>query len=372
MGAAYTPGLKVAERVRIVKQRRLPLLGQVTVAVGDRVRSRDVVARTDLPGKVYSLNASGIMNVLETDVPALMDKKVGDKISKGDQLALSPGIFGLFRTPLKSPLDGVIDAISDRTGRVMLREAPTPIEMSAYIDGRVTEIHEGEGCTVEAYGAMCQGIFGLGGEVEGPIEIVAAPDAELTEAMFDRDLKGKVCVGGRLLTQKSFAAATRAGAVAVVTGGIHYRDIRDIVGHEIGVAITGNEKLSTTIVVTEGFGAIDMARATFELATKLSGKKASANGATQIRAGVIRPELVVPDDSAVDASAIADSIPTLELGSPVRIIRAPHFGMLGKVVDLPIQLTELPSGTVVRVLVAELANGTRVTVPRANVEIIER
>lgn len=372
MGAAYTPGLKVAERVRIVKQRRLPLLGKVTVAVGDRVRSRDVVARTDLPGKVYALNASGIMNVLETDVPALMQKKAGDAVAKGELLAKSPGIFGLFRSELTSPLDGVIDAVSDRTGRVMLREAPTPIEMSAYIDGRVTEIHEGEGCTVEAFGAMCQGIFGLGGEVEGAIEVVAAPDAELTEAVFNRDLSGKVCVGGRLLTQKAYAAAMRSGAVAVVTGGIHYRDIRDIVGHEIGVAITGNEKLATTIVVTEGFGAIDMARATFELATKLTGKKASVNGATQIRAGVIRPELVVPDDSAVDEASVKESIPSLELGSPVRIIRAPHFGSLGKVVDLPIQLTELPSGTVVRVLVAELANGERITVPRANVEIIER
>lgn len=372
MGAAYTPGLKVSERVRILKQRRLPLLGEVTVKVGDQVGSRDVVARTDLPGKVYAVNAAGILNVLETDVPGLMQKKVGDAVKKDELLAISPGIFGLFKNKMTSPVEGTVDAISDRTGRVMLREAPTPIVMRAYIDGRVIEIHEREGCTVETYGAMCQGIFGLGGEVEGAIEIIGAPDAELTPSMFEKDLTGKVCVGGRLLTLAAYEAAKTSGAVAVVVGGIHYRDIRDIVGHEIGVAITGSEKLPTTIVVTEGFGSIDMARATFELATKLNGRKASVNGATQIRAGVIRPELVVPDLTESRETSLDAEVPSLEIGSPVRIIRAPYFGIIGKVVEMPIQLTELESGTVVRVLIAELPDGRRVTVPRANVEIIER
>lgn len=68
----------------------------------------------------------------------------------------------------------------------------------------------------------------------------------------------------------------------------------------------------------------------------------------------------------------AAEVPSLEIGSPVRIIRAPYFGIIGKVVELPIQLTELESGTIVRVLIAKLPDGRRVTVPRANVEIIER
>jgi len=46
--------------------------------------------------------------------------------------------------------------------------------------------------------------------------------------------------------------------------------------------------------------------------------------------------------------------------------------MLGKVADLPVELTQLESETMVRVLVAELADGKKVLVPRANVEMIER
>lgn len=371
MGAAYTPGLKVSERALIRKQRRLPLHGDVLVKVGDAVASTQIVARTDLPGKVYSLNAAGQLNVLEGDVPSLMRKKVGDAVKKGDLLAVSPGIFGFFKSQLYASIDGTIDAISDKTGRVMLREAPTPVAVRAYVDGVVTEIFPGEGCTVEALGVFCQGIFGLGGEVEGELKVIASPDAELRPEMFDASVAGKVVAGGRLLTYEAYEAAARAGALAVITGGMHYRDIKRIVGHEIGVAITGTEPLKTTIVVTEGFGAIDMARATFELLSKHAGKKASANGATQIRAGVIRPEVIVATGTAAQDEKESEP-PSLDLGSPVRIIRAPYFGLLGKVVELPVALTQLESETMVRVLVAELADGRRVTVPRANVEIIER
>ncbi len=58
-------------------------------------------------------------------------------------------------------------------------------------------------------------------------------------------------------------------------------------------------------------------------------------------------------------------------GTPIRIIRNPYFGAIGAVVELPIELQRLESGSKVRVLKAQLVDGSIVTVPRANVEIIE-
>jgi hypothetical protein len=55
----------------------------------------------------------------------------------------------------------------------------------------------------------------------------------------------------------------------------------------------------------------------------------------------------------------------------VRIIRQPYFGTIGKVSSLPVELQRLKSESYVRVLDVELDDGTIVTVPRANVEIIE-
>jgi len=56
---------------------------------------------------------------------------------------------------------------------------------------------------------------------------------------------------------------------------------------------------------------------------------------------------------------------------PVRIIGNPYFGAIGKVHSLPVDLEETETESKVRVLEVLLNGGTIVTVPRANVEIIE-
>jgi len=117
-----------------------------------------------------------------------------------------------------------------------------------------------------------------------------------------------------------------------------------------------------------------MADRTFELLRSLEGKEASVNGATQIRAGVIRPEIIVPSDvPPTEAAAVAEGGGTLEAGTPIRIIREPWFGKLAKVSALPPELQVVESGAEVRVLRAVLdETGEEVTVPRANVEIIAK
>jgi len=128
-------------------------------------------------------------------------------------------------------------------------------------------------------------------------------------------------------------------------------------------------------VLTEGFGDIAMAQRTFDLLAGLDGREACFSGATQIRAGVLRPEVIVPGASPIAAAALADAAGddafTLAVGTPIRLIREPYFGKLATVTALPPELARVPSGAVVRVLHARLdAGGEIVTVPRANVEIV--
>ena len=60
----------------------------------------------------------------------------------------------------------------------------------------------------------------------------------------------------------------------------------------------------------------------------------------------------------------------LDIGSPVRVIRDPWFGVLGTVSSLPPEPQQLASGSKARVLEVECSDGRRLTVPRANVEIV--
>ncbi len=116
-----------------------------------------------------------------------------------------------------------------------------------------------------------------------------------------------------------------------------------------------------------------MARRTFDLLCLHAGREASVNGATQIRAGVMRPEIIIPLTESLptnngDGGRVAGA---LDVGSPIRIIREPHFGALGSVTRLPHEQILLASESMARVVQVKLADGVDVTVPRANVELIE-
>lgn len=372
MAHAYTPGLKVARATIVRKERRLPLPGQVLKKVGDKVKAEDVVARTELPGNVVPVNVAGLLSVPPEDVPIHMLKKVGDSVKKGEPIAQSKGFLGLFKTTVEAPADGTIESISKVTGQVILREPPLPVEVKAYIDGEVVEVIENEGVVVETKASFIQGIFGIGEERIGHIHVlVDSPDDVLEADMITEEHKNKVLVGGSFVTSEAIKKAVSVGATAIVVGGIDDANLKDFLGYDIGVAITGNEGKGITLIITEGFGKLRMAHRTFELLKDLEGKKASVNGATQIRAGVIRPEVIVPDESLEIKEEKESLSEGLVPGSLIRIIREPYFGQIGKVVSLPPELREIETEAKVRVLEVELENGERVIVPRANVEIIE-
>ncbi|MGC8668949.1 MAG: hypothetical protein ACP5VE_12620 [Chthonomonadales bacterium] len=380
MGTAYTPGLKISPCTRIEKVRRLPLKGRVLVAEGDLVMPDTVVARTELPGLMQTVKVAELLGVDPADVKETLLVRVGDRIEKGMVLARSKGLFGLFRSEVKSPVEGTLELFSERTGHLGIRLPPTPIEKDAYVRGRVVRILADEGVVIECVGALVQGIFGVGGEGQGTIALaVDRADAPLEAQHITPQHKGAVIVGGCLATLEALQRAAQVGASGIVVGGIVDRDLITYLrqalndpAYDIGVAITGQEPIPFTLVVTEGFGSIPMAARTFALLQSLQGRTASINGATQIRAGVIRPEVVVPaEDAAVPQDASTGSGGRLDIGAAIRVIREPYFGILGTVTGLPPELRQVESETWVRVLEAQLADGRHVVVPRANVEIIE-
>ena len=376
MAQAYTPGLKVTKGTTIQKERRLPLQGEVLVEAGTTVQAEDVVAKADLPGNVQLLNVANLLSVPAEEVIEYMLKPIGEAITKDEIIATTKGLFGLFKSQARSPIDGTIEAVSDVTGQVILREPPIPVEVKAYTDGTVTEIAPNEGVTVETYGTYIQGIFGVGGETVGNLTVaVAGPSDELAAEQILPEHRGNILVSGSLVTTDAIQKAIQQGVKGIIAGGIDDSDLRELLGYELGVAITGSEEIGITLVITEGFGRIAMAEQTFALLKAREGMKTSINGATQIRAGVVRPEILIPivPETTETASEAADGTAEgiLEVGSSVRIIREPYFGKLGRVTELPVELQNLETEARVRVLRVELKDGQQTTLPRSNVEVIE-
>lgn len=373
MAKAYTPGLKVAASTAYQAHRVLPIPGTLRVAEGDVVEADTIVAETFMDGDITPLNVANLLSAQPGDIPQLMLKQEGDAVEKDEPIARNKGVFGMFKSECKAPASGTLETISKATGQVMIRGESIPVQVKAFLPGKVIEVLPEEGVVIENQVTLIQGIFGVGGETSGPIAMACDRfDQRLEASMVDDSMRGAIVVGGARVTSEAIARAREVGAAAVVSGGIDDADLKDILGYDLGVAITGTERIGLTVIITEGFGDISMARRTHDLLKARSGDSASVNGATQIRAGVMRPEILIPvGDAGVSDSTGSTESGVLELGTPVRVIRDPYFGLIGTVASLPEAPQVLGSGSKSRVLEVSLESGEVVTVPRANVELIE-
>jgi hypothetical protein len=374
---AYTPGLKRKTATIVQQTRRLPISGDVLVKKGDNVEAETIVARTFIPGNVHVVNVVGLLAIDACETSRYMLKKEGEKVKENEPLAMIKSFFSLSKRYAYSPVEGFVERISDVTGQVLIRENPVPLEIDAYIPGRVVEVLPNEGAVIETPATFIQGIFGVGGEKMGQLMTVASHDELLTAEKIKPECKAKILVGGTLVTGDAIKRATEIGVKGIITGGINDEDLTNFLGYKIGVAITGHEDIPLTIIITEGFGKMNMSKKTFALLNQFEGRQSSINGATQIRAGVIRPEIIIPRPE-LKTTKLAEYKEKKEFleqglvkGTTIRIIREPYFGALGTILRLPVPLQRIETESDVRVLEAELEDGRRVTVPRANVEIIE-
>ena len=250
MSRSYTPGLKILSRTKISKQRKLPLKGVVHVSVGDVVKPDEVVASTDLPGNIQMVNVASKLNIEPENVPECMLVKLGENISKNQIIAESKGIFGMFKSQLKSPIDGILTNVSAVTGQAILSEPPIPVEVDAYTSGIITNVDIDAGVTIETEGVLVQGILGIGGENRGILEVVtASPNDELTADMIDESHKGMIILGGAFMNMDTFKHAKEMGVAGIVSGGFDYTDLSKILGYSLGVAITGSEKIGWSLIL---------------------------------------------------------------------------------------------------------------------------
>jgi len=368
---AYTPGLKIKRTTLLRKTRELPIPGKVLVKLGDSVTHDTVVAEMQMPGDPHIVKANLLLRVDAKEIGKHMLKNEGESVEEGEVIAQYIALFGLIKRYVKSPINGVIESVG-ASGWVTIRTPPNVVDLNAYIPGKVVEVIPDRGVIIETNAAYIQGIFGIGGETHGNLKVlVGSPDIALTADIITPSEEKTIIVGGSYITLEALRKAVEIGVDGIVVGGFDGDDLTEFLGYEMGVAITGEEEIGLTLVITEGFGKISMSPRTFDLLKKYDGSSVSINGETQIRAGVIRPEVIIPQGKGVDQDSEEEISSGMRPGTPIRIIRRPYFGLLGHVSSLPVELQVTETESSMRVLEVELEDGRKVIVPRANVEIIE-
>lgn len=367
---AYVPALAASPDAITRKLRELPLLGTALVKVGDLVSAEDPVLKANLPGEILILRISEQLGFDADQVEKGLKVKIGDALSKGDLVCSLSSFFGLFNAKFQSPAAGIVEYYTAANAHLGLRQESTALEIKAYIDGKIVEVEQSKSVVVETRGCFVQGVFGVGAESYGKLFVLPIPANASVTAEFLKPLLAEIAnsilVGGQTYTSEAIQFCASSGVKGVICGSINSETLRDYVGYEIGVSVTGDEEVPFPLIITEGFGSLPISSRVLEVLTPVSGKRCSISGVTQVRAGATRPEIIVPNSSS---AKLKETNSYLEIGARIRIIRVPNFGSFGQVIDLPHDPQLVPTGAKVRVLKAKLDNGEEVIVPRANVEL---
>lgn len=376
-----TPGLVVSGHTTVRRRRELPIVGTVLVAEGDQVQSDSVIAQAERVGELRIVRVAEQLGLSPKEACERVTVNEGMFVENGAMIAQLRGLFGLFATAVYAPLTGSVEFISEATGHVGIRAPSTTLSIRAYIDGYVEKVIPGRGAVITSDATFVQGIFGVGGERVGVIRMLSVDPGQRVEAHhIPEDCEGAVLVGGHSPSIEALQTATARGAVGFVTGSIDDAILTQYVGYDIGIALTGDEPVPMSLIITEGFGSLPMNERVSSILRQASGARASINGATQVRAGALRPEIITrvtestPRHTHAEEGGIGGG---LKVGSRVRLIRVPYFGRQGYVTALPKELQVIDTGAAARVAVVTLepnepAYGKQeVLVPRANIELVE-
>lgn len=304
----------------------------------------------------------------------------GDSVNAGQVLASAMNIGQV--EYVYSPMAGLVERICPKTGTITIVRPVKPSQVKAHMGGVVTEVLPETGAVVEATGSYIEGVFGVGGERFGEIVLATdGPGGDLGDAGVDVAHKGKVLVAGRSVSLEALKKASMIGVRGILTGGINNLDLVQFLGKEIVVGITGQEDTDLTIIVMEGFGPMPMNERAWNLLASRAGKTASIDGTTHIRAGAVRPQVLLSDgvlepDASTAPWPVEDVsgsdrplITNLTVGDRVRCIRQPYFGLWGVVEELPKDPVEVESGSLMEVALVRLDDGRVVTVAEANLEV---
>lgn len=355
---------RIANFVRIRRERRLPIPGEVSGAVGLRVGAQDVVARAYPPKIRRALSLTRVIGVREADVPKRLLKQVGDPVEAREIIIAKPINFGIQRLVYRAPEAGQISAIQ---GSWMILDIyDTPQNVLAMYRGNITRVIPRRGAEIEAHGALVQGVWGSGKEAVGVLRWLArTPDTVLDAGALEADTRGTILVAGGGVTEAALRRAHELKAAGIVTGSLA-PELRTLAG-----------AIDVPVLVTEGFGQIPMSAPVFELLGALNGQEAGIHAHYQPRGrDAVRPEIFVPlvlsrmqqSDESTEAKR-----PEVVGGAQVRGTSAPNLGRIGTLPkDFVLQWIATDAGTQLPGTAVEWldAPGESETISWTNLELI--
>lgn len=327
-------------------------IGSVRVHDGKRVDPRDVVVQGAIPARHLILEGAAFLGLKKPEnLAALMLVNVGDVVDVKQPLAGKSAKRG---KRLFSPVRGIVAQVAQ--GRIILQEMPEVIDLEAGVKGKVVEVIPGRGVVIESAGALLQGLWGNNRRVLSTLRL--EPDVGLesiTQDALESKYSGTVVVTRRSLKQISLDVMRDQAFSGIIAPSMD-ADLRDAA-----------MKMDGAIILLEGFGSARMSNLVYSLLSEYDRKQVTVDAFLPNRWESRRPEVIITVQTEQRPTSINPML-TLQKGMNVRVTRAPHAGINGKVVDLPKTPTLLENGLRVLCAQVELATGETAFVPMTNLE----
>lgn len=352
--SALPPVRHVLPMTTIRRERTLPVPGTILARVNERVQALDIVAEADLPKKHIYLDLARGLGIPLKQIGAHIHKEPGAIVEAGDVIA---GPVGMARRAVRAPGAGRI--ISIKRGRALLQLSGEPYQLRAGFPGVVAASDGYQNLVIETTGALIEGLWGNGRQEYGVMRYVGSgPSSRLTPDALNLDVRGAVVVAGICDEIGTLRQLKDLNVRGVIVGGLSSQ------------LIAFSKHLPFPVIVLEGFGPLPFNEPVFELLRTNSGREAAIDARYSGVFGDQRPEVIISQPAMRRLDLPAEIVP-LGPGVRVHIVRPPHRGAVGIVQDVPRGAVALPSGILVNCARVELAGIGVVSVPQANLEILQ-
>ncbi|MBN1287989.1 MAG: hypothetical protein JXB47_21505 [Anaerolineae bacterium] len=359
----YPKQTPIVPLVTIMRDRMLPIRGEVLVQYGRTVAASDTVAKAGRFSERVIVDVAEEMKVSPEEAMARMVVHAGNEVEAGGELAVKKGLFG--GKTVRSPMDAIVAAVEG--GRVVLDGAPEVIELKAAMPGSVTEVIEGFGVQIRMVGALVQGVWGTGGVNAGTLQVIGAEFGEGDE------LPGSLIS----LNQRGSILLTHVPIGAEVLDAASEHRVRGLIAPSMHASLieTARAMDNVSLVLTEGFGRRTMMRRIHRLLSTHATREVVLIANEPQRWEHDRAEVIVPVDTPAELPASLQPGQPVRVGSEVRVVCAPYAGKLGTVVDLPDRTHAIANGIKARGAWLELEHSQLdkpevVFVPLANIELV--
>ena len=347
------PLLHILPLTTIVRERLLPVAGNVTVHTNQKVSPTDVIAEATWAREHVLIDVASVLRISISAADRLLRCKVGDMLPPGAEVAVGQG---LFPKSVRTPKEGRVVAAGG--GQVLLETGDTSMQLRAGLPGTVVQIITDRGVIIQTAGALIQGVWGNGRIDTGlMVNMAEKPDGVLSAARLDVSLRGSVILGGICKDAEALQAAAEISLRGLILSSL-FPSLLPLAG-----------QMRFPIVVTDGFGALPMNSAAYRLLSTNAKREVTLNAEAYDRYSGARPEVIIPLPVSQEPPLPRD-VEAFAPGQTVHMRRPPSLGAIGTLVSLRPGQTLLTSGLRVPAADVKMETGETVIVPLVNLEVV--